>query len=70
MGRGFFFGLFLIGCFGMRFLIEFIKEPQVEFENAMTLDMGQILSIPFFAAGIAILLYSALKHKPAGLQKK
>jgi len=54
--RGFYFGWFLIGCFGMRFIIEFIKEPQVEFENAMTLDMGQWLSVPFIIAGIAILI--------------
>lgn len=59
--RGFFFGAFLIGCFGMRFLIEFIKEPQVEFENSMVLDMGQWLSIPFIVAGICILIYSYSK---------
>ncbi|MBQ2530709.1 MAG: prolipoprotein diacylglyceryl transferase, partial [Bacteroidales bacterium] len=35
MYRGSFIGLFFIGCFGMRFLIEFIKERQVEFENMM-----------------------------------
>ena len=63
--RGTLFGLFLIGCFGMRFLIEFIKEPQVEFEETMALNMGQLLSIPFIAAGIAILVYSLLKKKPA-----
>ena len=54
--RGFFFGVFLLGCFGMRFIIEFIKEPQVEFENNMALDMGQWLSIPFIIAGICILV--------------
>ncbi len=63
--RGFFFGLFLVGCFGMRFLIEFIKEPQVEFEENMLLDMGQWLSIPFILAGIAILVYAAVKKIPA-----
>ena len=62
--RGFFLGWFFIGCFGSRFLIEFIKEPQVEFENAMTLDMGQWLSIPFIIAGIAILIYSYWKKLP------
>ena len=63
--RGFFFGLFLVGCFGMRFLIEFIKEPQVEFEENMLLDIGQWLSIPFILAGIAILVYAAVKKIPA-----
>lgn len=63
--RGVFFGVFLIGCFGMRFLIEFIKEPQVEFEQTMALDMGQWLSIPFIVAGICILLYALWKKVPA-----
>ena len=60
--RGFYFGWFLVGCFGMRFLIEFIKEPQVEFENAMMLDMGQWLSVPFIIAGICILIYAYRKR--------
>ena len=63
--RGFFFGAFLVGCFGMRFIIEFIKEPQVEFENHMTLDMGQWLSVPFIIAGICILIYTYRKKIPA-----
>ena len=63
--RGFFFGAFLIGCFGMRFLIEFIKEPQVGFEEGMALNMGQLLSIPFVLAGIAILVYAYYKRVPA-----
>ena len=65
--RGFFFGLFLLGCFGARFLIEFIKEPQVEFEQTMTLNMGQLLSIPFILAGIGLLVYAAAKKKPAAI---
>ena len=65
--RGFFFGLFLIGCFGMRFIIEFIKEPQVAFEQNMALDMGQILSIPFIVAGVALLVYAAVARKPAAV---
>ena len=65
--RGTFFGLFLIGCFGMRFLIEFIKEPQVGFEETMVLNMGQLLSMPFVLAGIAIFIYAYCAKKPAGL---
>ena len=65
--RGFFFGLFLIGCFGSRFLIEFIKEPQVDFERTMALDMGQILSIPFVIAGVCLLVYAAKAKKPAAV---
>lgn len=63
--RGFFFGVFLIGCFGSRLLIEFIKEPQEAFEEAMFLNMGQLLSLPFIVAGIAILWYSYRKKVPA-----
>ena len=65
--RGFFFGFFLLGCFGSRFLIEFIKEPQVEFEETMLLDMGQLLSIPFILAGIALLVYASRKKIPAAV---
>ena len=67
--RGFFFGFFLLSIFGVRFLIEFIKEPQVEFENAMLLDMGQLLSIPCILGGIGILLWSYAKKIPAGAGK-
>ncbi|MCR5710312.1 MAG: prolipoprotein diacylglyceryl transferase [Bacteroidales bacterium] len=63
--RGWFIGLFFIGCFGMRFLIEFIKEPQVGFEENMVLDMGQWLSIPFIVAGVLFLVYGHVKKIPA-----
>lgn len=63
--RGWFFGVFLIVLFGMRFLIEFIKEPQVGFEENMTLNMGQWLSVPFILAGITILILSYIFKKPA-----
>jgi prolipoprotein diacylglyceryl transferase len=55
--EGFLFGWFLIGVFLMRFIIEFIKNPQVEFEETMFLNMGQWLSIPFVLAGILILVW-------------
>ena len=63
--RGFFFGVFLLGCFGARFLIEFIKEPQVDFEVGRALDQGQLLSIPFILAGIVLLILSYRWKKPA-----
>ena len=52
------FGYWLIALWGVRFLIEFIKEEQVDFEKGMTLDMGQWLSVPFILAGIFILILS------------
>jgi len=59
--NGFIFGIFLVLLFGARFLIEYVKEPQVEFEKHMMLNMGQWLSLPFIAAGIGFLIYSYLK---------
>lgn len=63
--RGTFIGIFFIVCFGMRFLIEFIKEPQVAFEDNMVLNMGQILSIPFILIGIGFLVYAFVRKQPA-----
>ena len=54
---GFFFGFFCTVIFGSRILIEFIKQPQVEFENSMVLDMGQWLSIPFVLVGIYFMCF-------------
>ena len=65
MLRGQFIGIFLIVCFGSRFLIEFIKEPQVEFEQTMALNMGQLLSIPFILLGIFFLFWAHKKRIPA-----
>lgn len=63
--KGEIFGIFLIVLFGMRFLIEFIKEPQVGFEETMAINMGQILSLPFITAGIVLLVWSLVKKAPA-----
>jgi len=68
--RGFLFGAFLTVLFGMRFLIEFVKEPQVEFEESMSLDMGQWLSVPFIVAGVIILVWSYAKKKSPVLEEK
>lgn len=51
--RGFYFGICLVLIFTFRFFIEFIKEDQVAFEQGMTLNMGQWLSIPFVIIGLA-----------------
>ena len=63
--RGTFVGVFLVVCFGSRFLIEFVKNPQVEFEENMLLNMGQLLSIPFVLLGIGFLVYAFTKKIPA-----
>lgn len=62
--RGTYIGIFFLVCFGMRFIIEFIKEPQVDFEKTMALNMGQLLSIPFILAGVGFLIYAYVKKQP------
>lgn len=59
---GFLIGLFLVGVFGMRFIIEYFKENQSDFESALPLKMGQILSIPFVLIGIYF-IYKAFRKK-------
>ena len=59
--RGFFFGLCLTEIFVFRFFVEFLKENQVDFENTMTLNMGQWLSIPFVIIGIYFMLFYGKK---------
>jgi len=56
--KGFYLGLFFILTFTARFFIEFIKENQEQFENSMTFNMGQYLSIPFILLGIILVIYS------------
>jgi phosphatidylglycerol---prolipoprotein diacylglyceryl transferase len=64
--QGFLFGMFLILVFGVRFLIEFIKEPQVGFEHSMVLNMGQLLSIPLIIAGL-FLVFAPRKKIQSGI---
>ena len=56
------FGVFLIVCFGLRFTYEFLKENQVDFENSLPLNMGQLLSIPLVLIGVYVLLRSYRKE--------
>ncbi|MDO4462276.1 MAG: prolipoprotein diacylglyceryl transferase [Bacteroidia bacterium] len=56
------FGVFLICIFGFRIIVESWKENQEAFEEGMTLNMGQLLSIPLLIAGI-LCLYNALRNK-------
>lgn len=60
---GLLFGVFFIGIFLPRFLIEFIKNDQTAFEADMTLNMGQWLSIPFILAGIILVIWSLTRPK-------
>ncbi len=61
--RGQLFGWFLILIFTARFFIEFVKENQEAFEDDLTYNMGQLLSIPFVLIGLFFLIQSARKKK-------
>lgn len=60
---GLIFGVFLTWLFTARFFIEFVKNPQVAFEQGMTLNMGQLLSIPFILLGIGFIIYAMCRPK-------
>ena len=62
--RGALTGALLTSYFVGRFAVEFWKDPQGE--TFGTLDMGQVLSVPFIAVGIALLWRSLRKRRPAG----
>ncbi|WP_140939427.1 prolipoprotein diacylglyceryl transferase [Sphingobacterium lumbrici] len=63
--RGLLFGIFLIALFTIRFFVEFFKENQEVFENDMTFNMGQVLSIPFILVGLYLVF-----RKPKEISKK
>lgn len=58
--RGLLLGLFLISVFTIRFFIEFVKQRQADYEANLPLSVGQMLSIPFIAAGV-VLVWRALR---------
>jgi prolipoprotein diacylglyceryl transferase len=61
--NGFFFGLVITLIFVARFFFEFVKENQVGFENGMTFNMGQLLSLPYLAVGIGFIIYGLITTK-------
>jgi len=68
--RGYLLGLFLALIFGFRFFVEFFKEIQSDFEAGMTLNMGQLLSIPAVIGGLILFLKAKEPTEPAGGQSK
>ena len=54
-------GLSLVWVFGLRFVWEFFKENQVAFEDSMSHNMGQILSIPAVLLGLFLLLRNFIR---------
>ncbi len=61
---GLLLGLFFILVFGSRFIWEFFKEVQVDFEQSMQLNMGQLLSIPLVTLGVFLVIRALKKGRP------
>lgn len=61
--EGLLLGIFLIWIFGLRFFHETFKENQVAFEDNMTYNMGQLLSIPLVLIGFFVLIRSMVVSK-------
>lgn len=55
--HGIFVGTLFILLFAARFVIEFFKENQVGFEESMSLNMGQWLSLPFIIFGCILVFW-------------
>lgn len=62
---GFIFSIMMIVLWSARFVDEIFKENQEAFEEGMTLNMGQILSIPMVTIGIIMLVVTLRKGKPS-----
>ena len=64
--RGFIFGLFLSILFGIRFIVEYVKESQGGIEEVLGIfSTGQWLSIPFILIGLSLMTLG-LKNKYNG----
>jgi prolipoprotein diacylglyceryltransferase len=55
------FGWFMVILWSLRFVYEFLKKNQVSFEDAMDMNMGQLLSIPLVLVGVWVLVRSYRK---------
>ena len=60
--NGLIVGVLFVWIFTARFIIEFFKENQVAFEDSLTLNMGQYLSLPVILLGIWF-IWRALKQQ-------
>jgi prolipoprotein diacylglyceryl transferase len=63
MKNGFLFSWSFIILFSLRFVDEFFKMNQEQFEDGMILNMGQVLSIPFILTGIVLLILNIGKKR-------
>ncbi len=67
--QGLIFGVFMVGIFAARFMVEFIKNVQEPWELAMRqtigLDQGQMLSIPFIVLGVWLIVRAMRRPRVA-----
>ncbi len=64
--RGTFLGLFLMMYGTFRFLVEFVREPDVQLGYLWGgwLTMGQLLSLPLIIIGVAVFVYALRRRLP------
>lgn len=63
IGSYFYFGLSIFGIFFMRFLLEYTKENQKGFEDSLSFNMGQLLSIPFILIGAILVIKNVINTR-------
>ncbi len=70
VGPGFMFGLMCVALFTERFFDEFLKENQIDAENGLPLNIGQLLSIPFILIGIFMMWRSGKLKKTVAVPEE
>lgn len=61
--KGVIFGIFFTLLWTIRFIVEYVKEPQVAERADWLFNTGQLLSIPMIIIGLAIIYFSNQKAK-------
>ena len=61
--QGVLFGIFFTLLWAIRFVVEYVKEPQVAERAEWLFNTGQLLSIPMIIIGLGIIYYSNQKAK-------
>ncbi len=64
--RGTFSGVFMFGYGISRFLVEFVRQPDVQIGYLWGgwLTMGQVLSTPLMVAGLCLIVYALVRKQP------
>lgn len=64
---GYYLGFVIVLIMTFRFFIEWFKMPQEAFEEQMTFNMGQILSIPYVIIGIWLMVRKPKATQPISI---